>query len=485
MSLKEELDHLFNPKSIAVIGASNKFGSWGFGVLSRLLTSNNDRDIYAVNINESEVQGLKAYNSVVEVPGAVDFAVIVVPNNDIPQVMRDCVSMGVKSAAVISSGLAEWGPEGAKIQQEMVEIARKGGIRFVGPNCMGHFNTHSSLYTVSFLPPLGKGNVALISQTGNGSLSMLNYGMKMGLGFSKYVSSGNEADLKFVDYMEYLADDEETKIILGYIEGIREGRRFFESASEITKKKPVVIMKTGRTDAGARGVYSHSAALAGSDIVTDTAFRQSGIIRVNEMSELGDVAMSLLGQPLPRGRKVGVLAMAGGLAVMAADAVMGQGLEMPQFSETTMNRLNSILSRRWSHCNPIDPGGEFSTFYCIEPMLEDENIDAILAVGGFGAIAGIANWVGIPPTGDYDIEELNRFAEDAEIKNLKKTIELMRKYKKPVLFAAMVVGAEEKGESYKKLTENHLRPYPTIEKAACALRHLVEYSEYLGFARRS
>ena len=179
----------------------------------------------------------------------------------------------------------------------------------------------------------------------------------MGLAFSKFVSSGNEADLHFEDYLEYLAWDDQTEVILGYIEGIRESRRFFQLAKEISKKKPIVITKAGRTEGGSRAARSHTASLAGSDAVCQAAFKQSGVIRVEEMSEMIDVAVCLLGQPLPKGRRVGVMAMGGGMAVTAADAVMQAGLELPSFSPSTMEKLDSILSSRWSHGNPVDPGG--------------------------------------------------------------------------------------------------------------------------------
>ena len=307
----------------------------------------------------------------------------------------------------------------------------------------------------------------------------------MGLGFSKFVSSGNEADLHFEDYLEYLADDDKTKVILGYVEGLREGRRFFELAKEITKRKPIVIMKAGRTDAGVRAAQSHTASLAGSDMVLDAAFRQCGVIRVEEISELVDVAVPLLGQPLPRGRGVGVVALGGGMAVMAADAVRREGLEMPAFSPATMEKLNSIMSHRWSRGNPVDPGGDNVSYEALWPMLEDENIDAIIIVGGVGMISGFRGWVVFPSSMKLQLAEARKRMEDAEIINLDKTMELIKKHQKPILFVTHVTGAARGGEAYKKLKENQLSFYSNPERAARALKHLVEYSEYLGVARGS
>ncbi len=486
MGLKEQLDYLFNPRSVAVIGASNQLGKWGYFILARLLESKSGKEIYAINKKETEVLGLKAYRTVADVPGPVDLVVIMVPFQGIAEVMHDCVRKGVKVAIIITGGLAEIGGEGAKLEQEVVKIARRGGMRLVGPNCLGHLDTYSNVRTVGFLPGVKRGSVALISQSGNSSQSVTKYGGQMGMGFSKFVSSGNEADLHFEDYLEYLAQDDKTKVILGYIEGFREGRRFLELAREITKKKPIVIMKAGRTDAGVRAAQSHTASLAGSDMVLDAAFKQCGVIRVDEISELVDVAVALLGQPLPRGKRVGVLALGGGMAVMAADAIRRVGLEMPAFSPATMEKLNSIMSHRWSRGNPIDPGGDLVSYEALWLMLEDENIDAIIIIGGVGMIATFRSWVKLPPlalSALKDARERTKAIEDTEIENLEKTIGLMKKHQKPILFVTQVTGAAGRGKIDSKLRSNHLGFYDIPERAARALKRLVEYSEYLGIAR--
>ena len=484
MDLKKQLEYLFNPKSVAVIGASSIFGKWGFNIMSRVLTCQDNRKVYAINKKGTVVMGLKAYRSLLEVPGAVEFAVITVPSQDIPAAMRECLEKNVKVVVIISGGLAESGEEGARVEQEVLAIAREGGIRFVGPNCLGHFDVHANFCTVPYAPKLRKGSVALISQSGNSSQTVLNYGLQMGLGFSKFVSSGNEADLHFEDYLEYLADDEKTEIILGYVEGFREGRRFLELARDITRRKPIVIMKGGRTDVGARAARSHSAALAGSDMVLDAAFRQCGVIRVNEITELVDVAVALLGQPLPRGKRVGVVAMGGGMAVMTADALRKEGLELPSLSPATMKRLDSILSPRWSHANPVDPGGDFVSYSCLWPMLEDENIDALILIGGFGMASSFSGWVGMPSSIKYKANHMARELENQEIVNLEKTIELMHRYPRPILFTTMVGGTVvRKGKIFRKLKRSYLNPYSTPEAAARVLAHLVEYSEYLNPSR--
>jgi acetyl-CoA synthetase (ADP-forming) len=482
MNLKEQLDCLFDPRSVAVIGASNDMMKWGFNILNILLAKGG-RDIYAINKNGADVQELQAYRSIGDVPGPVDVAVITVPFRDIPAAMEECVSKRVKAAVIISGGLAETGGEGARIEQEVLKIARRGGIRLVGPNCMGHFNAFSNLFTVPYLPPVRKGPLSLISQSGNTSQSIVYLAYEMGLGFSKYVSSGNEADLHFEDYLEYLARDNKTKIILGYVEGLREGRRFFELAKEITKKKPIVIMKAGRTEAGARAAQSHTASLAGSDLVSEAAFKQCGVIRVEEVSELVDVTLALLGQPLPRGRRVGVLSTGGGGAVMAADALMRQGLELPALSPATMDKLDSIFSRRWSHGNPVDNGGDPFDYASLWAMMEDKNTDAVLISGAAGVARNMAGWVSVPASMGDAVDQWIDASEADELVDVTRLMELMKTYQKPAVFCNLAIPTKKGGELYNKLEQSYDIPFLTPERAARALAHLVEYSEYLGVAR--
>ena len=273
-----------------------------------------------------------------DVPGPVDLAVFVIPPQAVPGAMRECVQKGVRAAVVISAGFRETGEPGATLERELLEVARQGGIRFVGPNCNGHFNTAANLHTTgggSRPGPLG-----LVSQSGNFGGHILGRGADRGIGFTKYVSSGNEADLHLEDYIEYLDQDDETRIILAYIEGLKEGRRFFELAKETTKKKPIIVMKVGRTDEGASAAHSHTGSLSGSDVIHEAAFRQSGVIRVDEVDDLFDIALALLRQPLPRGRRVGILTGGGGFGVVATDACRRMGLEIPMLTDEAIQTMS-------------------------------------------------------------------------------------------------------------------------------------------------
>jgi len=479
MNPVEQLDYLFNPRSAAVIGASSTPGKWGCEILNLLLTRG-VRTVYPINVNRPEVLGVRAFRSLDETPGPVDFAVITVAAEAVPAAMEDCARKGVKTALVISGGFAETGAEGAKLEQRVVDIARRGGTRFIGPNCAGHFNASADLFTAPYLQPVSDGPAAFVTQSGNLGLVVLAMGGEAGIGFGKYVSSGNEADLHFEDYLEYLGADEKTGLVMGYVEGLREGRRFLELAADVSKRKPVVILKVGRTDCGARACTSHTAALSGEDEICDAALRQAGVIRVEEVGDLIDVSLMLLGQPLPRGRRVAVLTVGGGLGVVAADSLRRHGLEVPPLSAATIERLNSVLSGRWSRGNPVDTSGDIS-FACLLPLLEDENVDAVLIAGPVWAPVGLSALISTPPwERDYagGFEQLLKGVEEESMKNLDTVMGWMGRHGKPVVFSAWATNDVKEGDLYRKLQQSRLLPYPTPERAAKALARLVDYSEY-------
>ncbi|MBM3132996.1 MAG: acetyl-CoA synthetase [Chloroflexi bacterium] len=473
-------ESLFNPRSVAVIGASNTFGKWGFNIFNRVLASADGRKVYPVNAEASEVVGIKAYNRVTAVPGPVDLAVVTVPPQHVLEALRDCVEKGVKVAEIITAGFGEAGDDGIELERRAVAIAREGGIRLVGPNSMGHLSAHADFYTTPWITGVPKGGVGLISQSGNFGINIIRRGVEMGIGFSKFVSSGNEADLTFEDYLEYLAGDPDTTVIAAYVEGLRQGRRFLKVARETTKRKPVVILKAGRTGAGARAAHSHTAALAGEDRIYDAAFKQTGVIRVNAVDEILDTAGALARQPLPRGRRVGILTGGGGPGVIATDACARAGLEIADLTAPTIAKLDKILPPRWPRGNPVDMVGETNlTYPCLLTLIEDENVDAVfsLAVGFADAIRTIImDYVKADLHGD--VSEFIKAEEKREIAALTKVIERMDALGKPV-FLFPPSGIEEFA-TMKHLRENGILTYASIERGARVLAHLADYAEYLG-----
>lgn len=473
------LNHLFYPSSIAVVGASSTPGKWGFAIFSRLISSGTTAKIYPVHRSAPEILGHQAYRNLLEIPGPVDLVVIVVPLESVPTAMQECVDKGVKAAIIITAGFKETGGEGAELESEVLSIARKGGVRFVGPNCNGHFNSAIDLSTTDDAG-VRPGPLALISQSGNFGGYILQRGAERGAGFSKYVSSGNEADLTIEDYLEYLAEDDETKVICAYIEGVKDGRRFFDLARRITSRKPIVVMKVGRSAEAARAVLSHTGALSGSDAVHDGIFRQCGVIRVDEVDELLDVALALVRQPLPRGRRVGIITVGGGFGVVAADACRRYGLEVPPLKEETIQTLNKYLPPRWSHSNPVDLAGTIEgSFGCIGNLLKADYIDAVLAVGMPGFPLDRFDYPGATVRGD--IQEYVQRMVEAELQLVDGLIQRIDRYQKPVIITSLVGGG--KPPAIAKLEENGIYACRTPEAGSKVISYLVGYARYMGLVQ--
>jgi len=380
---------LFAADSIAVIGANNIVGSWGFDALRSAMVSTKidpKKKVYAVNPNIPEIQGLISFNTVLDIPGPVDLAVIVVPAAIVPSVMRQCAQKGVKAGVIISAGFAETDEAGKKLEAEVVAAASAGGIHFVGPNCLGHADAHTGVASAGVASRFAPGPLALISQSGTLGASIAMIAASHGIGLSKFVGTGNEADLHLEDYLEFLAQDEKTKIIAVYIEGLREGRRFFQLAKEISLKKPIVAIKTGTTSESSRAAKSHTGALSGSDAIYSAAFRQAGVIRAEDEEELCEVVVGLLSQPLPRGNRVGILTMGGGFGVVTAEACEKEGLKIASLEQHTLEKLNGILPPRWSHGNPVDLvgiktiSGDNTVSSCLRLLMEDANVDIVISL---------------------------------------------------------------------------------------------------------
>jgi len=480
-SLTEQLKPLFYPKSVAVIGASNNPAKWGFSIFNDLLVKGFKGDLYPVNKNEERISGITCHKSVKGISKAVDLAVVVVPAQIVPTVMEECVEKGFKTAIIISAGFRETGREGEKLEKEVVRIARRGGIRFVGPNCFGIINPFSNLSTTGLMslyitPYVPKGSVAVITQSGNLGTFMLRRAFERGFGISKFVSSGNEADLHFEDFLEYMAKDPDTKVIAGYVEELKEGRRFLRMAKEITEKKPIVILKAGRTKTGHKAAKAHTGALAGSDDVYDACFKQAGVIRVREIQDLFDVAVTLVSQPLPRGNRVGIVTGGGGFGVVAVDICEEQGLEISPLTQETLQNLNQRLPPRWSQSNPVDMVGTMEHSYvCIGTLLKDENVDSVLAISSVGSPSKIFDQYP-PAIRNQLVEFAEMMVEWESTRGVMGLIERIKKYQKPVILAAPPTSREE-SEAIRKFEQKGIVVYPTPERAIRVLAYITKYAE--------
>jgi len=387
-----ELYPLFHPHSVAVVGATNNITKWGYSTFSSIKSSFRGA-VYPVNNKAEKVLGVAAYPNINDIPGEVDLAVIVVPSQVVAEVMRDCAQKGVKAAVVISAGFAEIGPEGQALQDEMIHEARKGRIRVVGPNCMGMWSAAAELPAFMFPMSISDGPLALVSQGGNIGSALVSNAYARGIGFRQYISCGCTADIQIEDYIEYLGYDDSVKVIMVYIEGLSDGERFVEKVAPVTRKKPVVALKPGKTDAAAQAIISHSGSMAGSDAIYDAAFRKAGVLRINTTMAMLDVAIALLFQPLPKGRNVVIITPGGSYGVMCADACALRGLNVIDLPEQVMSAFNQMFPSRWSHGNPVDPAGDRDMIQYLkapELLLRQPEVEALIFMG-FGSFSGISS----------------------------------------------------------------------------------------------
>ncbi len=452
------IDFFFEPSSVAVVGASRSPVKFGHFLLMNLLDLGFKGKVYAVNPNAEEVLGVRTYPKIDSIPGEVEVAAIIVPAASVPEVMRDCAEKGVKGVVICSSGFREAGGDGIRLEREIVEIAKKAGIRIIGPNTTGILNT-SNNFTTSFvpLPKFRKGKVALVAQTGLFAAAAFWWILSAEpFGLSKVVGLGNKSDVDDSEALEYLAQDEDTRVIAIYMEGVKDGLRFLKSAQDAAKKKPVLVLKSGRTEAGVKASMSHTGSLAIKDEIFDAVCKKAGIIRVNDFEELMDLAKALALQPLSKGNRVAIASMTGAGGVMAADYCEEYGLEVAQLSDKTAKYIESYLPPWIKLRNPFDTemlfesvGPEDCLRISLGGMIGDENIDCI---------------VGIMPTSPM-------FAFD--IKGV--TSEIREKYPDKPL-AINIIGAKDMVDLWTKELESSGVPvYPSIERCVRALAALNRY----------
>ena len=355
---REALDAIFAPKSVAVIGATERPGSVGRTLVRNLVSNPFGGAVFPVTPTRTNVLGIKAYPDVASVPEPIDLAVVVTPAPTVPGVIADCVKAGVKGAIVISAGFKETGAPGVELERGILEEARRGRMRLIGPNCLGVMNPHSGLNATFASAMAMPGRVGFISQSGALCTAVLDWSLREHVGFSAFVSIGSMLDVGWGDLIAYLGDDPRTQSIVIYMETIGDARAFLSAAREVALTKPIIVIKPGRTEGAARAAASHTGSLAGSDEVVDAAFQRSGVVRVTHIDELFYLAESLAKQPRPRGPRLGIVTNAGGPAVIATDALILNGGQLAPLSDETRSALDAVLPAHWSHANPIDVLGD-------------------------------------------------------------------------------------------------------------------------------
>jgi acetyltransferase len=452
------LDRIFNPKSIAIVGASEEEGTVGYALMRNLMELKFQGDIYPVNIRKTEILGYKAYPSVEQIPERVDLAVIATPARTVPDVVEQCGKAGIMALVIISAGFKEIGPEGKALEERILEIKSKYGLRIIGPNCLGVIRPSINL-NVTFISKMPKpGNIAFISQSGALGSAILDWAIHENIGFSNFVSIGSMIDVDFGDLIDYFGTDPKTKSILMYIEGLTDARKFMSAARHFARAKPIIVVKAGKFGESAKAAASHTGSLTGEDLIYDKAFRRAGIVRVDEIADLFNCAEVLGTQPLPRGPNLAIITNAGGPGVMATDATIARGGKMAQLSPKTMEALNNFLPHYWSRGNPIDILGDAKADRykaTVEACLNDENIDGIL-------IIYTAQAVGEPVEIAKTIAELCRG----------------RTYQnKTILTSFMGYGAVE--EANRVFNQNNIPTYSTPEQAVKTYMYMYQYKSNL------
>ncbi len=457
--MRKDIDCIISPKSIAVVGATNRPGSVGLATFKNLLQAGYQGILYPVNPKSKSIQGVKAYPSLTDVPDNVDLAVIVVPAEIVPSVVKEAIQKQVKGCVVITAGFKEVGGHGAELEKQLQSMVKENGTRLVGPNCLGVINTNKEVrMNASFARIMPKpGNIAFISQSGALCTAVLDVAAGRNIGFSKFVSFGNKADVNEIDLLRYLKNDPDTDVILMYLEDITDGREFIEVTRDITFNtgKPILAVKSGRSQEGARAAASHTGSLAGSDNTYDAIFLQGGIQRVEGVNELFHYAQAFSEQPLPKGNRVAIITNAGGPGIMATDAAIRHGLSLAVFSEATRTRLLEHLPATASIHNPVDVIGDATHERyeaAIRDILMDDGVDGAIVILTPQAMTDILKTAQIVPNVAKDI-------------------------RKPILSSFM--GLVDVSEGVRYLEEHGIPNYTFPEAAVRAMASMVRFNERL------
>jgi acyl-CoA synthetase (NDP forming) len=472
---------LFEPRSIAFIGASTNPSKWGFNILHHIVKAGFSGSLYPINPQGGSWFGRPLYKSLAEVPGPVDLAVIVVPKERVPDTLRECIATGIPAAVIITAGFGETGPEGKALEDEVLGIARAGGIRIAGPNTMGIFSAYPSrMQAVMTSAAFRQGPVAVVSQSGNLGSSISYRFLRRGVGISRLISSGNEADLTVEDYLEYLETDAKSRVICLYVEGVRQGRRFVESIGRISASKPVLLLKGGTGTLGAEAAMSHTGALSGSFSVFQAMCSQANAILVDTIDEMVDITGLMLSQPEVTGKRIGIVTQGGGWGVLSADLCEAAGLEVPPLDDSLVRRLDGFLPAFWSRRNPVDlvaPGRVSMITDSIGALLEHGDMDAILLLGLGYMTSRARNWLDSPvlPREAMEGPAGKMIAGERELLDL--MAHQIRHFNKPILPVIDIVGFDMEGEDniVKRLDAMGIMAYSSPEQAVRALAKAQRY----------
>jgi acyl-CoA synthetase (NDP forming) len=474
------LDRLFEPRSIALIGASATPGKWGLFILHNLLKDGYAGKVYAVGRKGTRVLGIEFHGSVDEIPGEIDLALVAVPPASVLPEIDRCIRRGVKVVYVVTAGFSETGGEGRAVEERIAQLSRETGVPILGPNGQGILNAGISLCAQMFFTMPPKGRISLATQSGNVGVALTNLSYHCGVGMSKIVSTGNAACVDLADAVAYFSTDAGTDVILVYVEGTREGRRLIASIREAAARKPVIVMKAGNSASGSRAAVSHSGAMASDARVFVDACRGAGAVTARSFVEMWDAACILACQPPLRGRRIGILTLGGGLGVITADLAAEAGFEVPPLPAVLMEKLDGILTPRWSHGNPIDlAAGEGPTTVVdtLGLMAEHGGFDGIIFVG-FGETGIARHMIEIGAFGRVSpIREICEALKTIEHAVQARALEILRERKMPLIgiAEAAYLAREIEDSAIGRHAREGFVTFPTPERGVRALGHLLDH----------
>ena len=469
MLKKPDISYFFDPKSIAIIGASSKPGKVGYNVLRNIVESKYKGKLFPINPKAEDILGYKSYKSVLDVPEEIDIAIFVIPSKLVNLIAEECGKKKIKGLVIITAGFKEIGGLGITREQELVQTAKKYNMRVIGPNCLGLIGIN---YNGSFAANTPKkGEIAMISQSGAMLTGMMDYSMDQAFGFSCNISLGNKADMDEVDFIEYLANDPNTKVILCYLESIEDGEKFLRVVPKAVRKKPIIILKSGVSAAGARAASSHTGALAGSDIAYDLAFKKCGVLRANSIADLFDYGEIFLYQPIPKKNSFAIVTNAGGPGIVATDAFEREGLKFAQFSEPILHLLRENLPTEAAIFNPIDIIGDAS------PERYEFTIKTIFGLN-HETDQGSLEEEDITTHGALIIMSPQAQTKPAAVAKLIYDITSKSLSDKPIVCA--LIGGVSMTEATKYLKQHHIPCYRFPEGAAKSLKAMVIYNGFLN-----
>ena len=482
----EAIARIFYPRSIAFVGATSGLGKWGNFLVANTISGGYQGKIYPVNPKGGVIMGQPVYKSIGDLPDTVDLAVVTVPAERVPDLIAPLQAKGISAMVLISSGFRETGPQGADLENRLTEAARKAGILILGPNTMGITNPHINLYCTGAVVNPRAGTTVMVSQSGNMGSQLLSFAEKQGIGIRGFCGSGNEAMIAIEDYIEGFENDDLTRVVILYIESVKNGRRFFKAANRVSRKKPIVLLKGGQSDAGSKAASGHTGAMASDRRVFDAACRQSGIIKVDAPMDLLDLAAAFASLPLPKGPRTAIMTWGGGWGVVAADLCQSYGLEVPELDPAIIAALDAILPPYWSRSNPVDLVGEQDLslpLTALEALMHWNGCDAVINLGILGRIQVAqkvqASIESADPNADHAVlDEFYRRVVDFEQTFIERSVALMARYAKPVIGVNILRGQESQ-TVYRVPDATHKAVfYETPEKAVNALAKMVAYRRW-------